>query len=74
MLVLTRKTNEVICIGDKVQVEVLEVRGNKVRIGVRAPRDVLVLRKEVTDKLHDPRPDTPAITRLRDPEPLTTPG
>jgi carbon storage regulator len=47
MLVLTRKTNQSIMIGDDVEVSVLAVAGDKVRIGISAPREVPVYRKEV---------------------------
>jgi carbon storage regulator len=47
MLVLTRKTNQSIMIGDEIEVSVLAVSGDKVRIGIAAPRDVPVFRKEV---------------------------
>jgi len=47
MLVLTRKSNQSIMIGDDVEVSVLSIMGEKVRIGIQAPRDVPVFRKEV---------------------------
>jgi carbon storage regulator len=47
MLVLTRKSNQSIMIGDDVEVSVLAIMGEKVRIGIQAPRDVPVFRKEV---------------------------
>jgi len=47
MLVLTRKENESIMIGDTVEVKVLEVKENQVRIGVVAPREITVHRMEV---------------------------
>lgn len=47
MLVLTRKTNQSIMIGDDIEISVLAVTGDKVRIGISAPRDVPVYRKEV---------------------------
>jgi len=47
MLVLTRKRNESIVIGDDIEVSVLSVSGEKVRIGIDAPRDIPVFRKEV---------------------------
>ena len=47
MLVLTRKSNQSIMIGDDVEVSVLSVMGEKVRIGIQAPRDIPVFRKEV---------------------------
>jgi carbon storage regulator len=47
MLVLTRKSNQSIMIGDDIEVTVLSVMGEKVRIGIQAPRDIPVFRKEV---------------------------
>jgi len=47
MLVLTRKSNQSIMIGDGIEVSVLAIVGEKVRIGIQAPRDVPVFRKEV---------------------------
>lgn len=47
MLVLTRKANQSIMIGDGIEVSVLSVVGEKVRLGIQAPRDVPVFRKEV---------------------------
>jgi carbon storage regulator len=47
MLVLTRKTNQSIMIGDDVEVAVLAVSRDKIRLGITAPRDVPVFRKEV---------------------------
>jgi carbon storage regulator len=47
MLVLTRKTNQSIMIGDDIEVSVLAVSGDKVRVGITAPREVPVFRKEV---------------------------
>ena len=47
MLVLTRKSNQSIMIGDEIEVSVLSVNGEKVRIGIEAPREVPIFRKEV---------------------------
>ena len=47
MLVLTRRLNQSIKIGDEIEITVVEVRGDQVRLGVSAPRDVSVHRKEV---------------------------
>jgi carbon storage regulator len=47
VLVLTRKSNQSIMIGDEVEVSVLAIMGEKVRIGIEAPRSVPVFRKEV---------------------------
>lgn len=57
MLVLTRKVNESIVIADVVVVTVLDVRGDKVRIGIEAPRDVVVHRKEVYDAIQKQNAD-----------------
>jgi carbon storage regulator len=51
MLVLTRKLNQAIVIGDDVEVVVLEVRGEQVRIGIKAPKTVSVHRKEIYDQI-----------------------
>ena len=50
MLILTRRINESLVIGDDVTVTILGVKGNQVRIGVDAPRDVSVHREELTHK------------------------
>ena len=55
MLVLTRKTNQSIMIGDEIEVSVLAVSGDKVRIGISAPRDVPVFRKEVYLSIQEER-------------------
>ena len=47
MLVLTRKSNQSIMIGDEIEVSVLSILGEKVRVGIQAPRDIPVFRKEV---------------------------
>ena len=47
MLVLTRKSNQSIMIGDEIEVSVLSILGEKVRVGIQAPRDIPVYRKEV---------------------------
>ena len=47
MLVLTRKSNQSIMIGDEIEISVLSIMGEKVRIGIQAPRDIPVFRKEV---------------------------
>jgi carbon storage regulator len=59
MLVLTRKTNQSIMIGDDIEVSVLAVSRDKIRLGITAPRDVPVFRKEVyvSIKNEDSNPD-----------------
>ncbi|MZP29474.1 carbon storage regulator CsrA [Heliobacterium undosum] len=53
MLVLTRKSGETLLIGNDVEVVVLEVRGEQVKIGIRAPKDVRILRKEVLEAIEE---------------------
>jgi carbon storage regulator len=53
MLVLTRKVHQSIVIGEGIEVVVLEVRGEQVRLGIRAPKDVTVHRKEVYQQIRD---------------------
>jgi carbon storage regulator len=51
MLVLTRKCSQTIMIGDDIEISVLAVVGDKVRLGIQAPREVPVFRKEVYNEL-----------------------
>lgn len=51
MLVLTRRKNEGIVINDDIRIIVVEVRGDKVRLGIEAPVDVAVHREEIYDKI-----------------------
>jgi carbon storage regulator len=52
MLVLTRKSNQSIMIGDDIEVSVLSVMGEKVRIGIQAPQRIPVFRKEIYLEIH----------------------
>jgi carbon storage regulator len=63
MLVLTRKSNQSIMIGDDVEVSVLSVMGDKVRIGIQAPQDIPVFRTEIYLEIHrDETERAPAST------------
>jgi carbon storage regulator len=57
VLVLTRKSNQSIMIGDDIEVSVLAIMGEKVRIGIDAPRSVPVFRKEVYVEIQQSRDD-----------------
>lgn len=47
MLVLTRKKGETIIIGDDIEITVLDIKGEQVRVGIKAPKDVSILRNEI---------------------------
>lgn len=46
MLLLTRKKNQVICIGDEIEVTIVHIKGNVVKVGIDAPKTIRVIRKE----------------------------
>jgi carbon storage regulator len=53
MLILTRRIGETLMVGDEVTITVLGVKGNQVRLGVNAPRDVAVHREEIYQRIQD---------------------
>jgi carbon storage regulator len=53
MLILTRKVNETIIIGDNIRVSLIEIRGDQVRIGVEAPKNIKVYREEVFSAIQE---------------------
>jgi len=61
MLVLTRKSNQSIMIGDDIEVSVLSVMGDKVRIGIQAPQDIPVFRTEIYLEIHRDDNDHAAV-------------
>lgn len=55
MLILTRRVGETLMVGDEVSVTVLGIKGNQVRIGVNAPKDVAVHREEIYQRIQQER-------------------
>lgn len=53
MLILTRKVDEKLLIGDDIAISVLEIRGNQVKIGIDAPKDVAIYREEIYHKVKE---------------------
>ena len=62
MLVLTRKSNQSNMIGDEIEISVLAIMGEKVRIGIEAPRSVPVFRREVYVEIQEDANDTSLST------------
>jgi carbon storage regulator len=84
MLVLSRAKNESIVINDDITVVVIEIRGDRVRLGIEAPKNVPVHRREVFDAIHrnaasqgeckDDPPPQPQGAKLPDPPPSSPPA
>jgi len=53
MLVLTRKSGEAIQIGDDIAITVVEIKGNQIRLGIKAPLDIPVYRRELYEKIKE---------------------
>ena len=51
MLVLSRKKNEIIMVGDDIKIMIIDIRGDKVRVGIEAPKEVPVHREEVYQEI-----------------------
>jgi len=66
MLILTRRINEVLCIGENVRVTVLGIKGNQVRIGIDAPRDTPVHREEIYQKIQRDKSENDERDNIQD--------
>ena len=68
MLILTRRIEESVIIGDDIKVTVLSINGNQIRLGIQAPREVAVHREEIYRRIkeNEPQPDclAPSIKKL----------
>ena len=70
MLILTRRTGETLKIGDDIAVEILSVKGNQVRLGITAPEEIPVHRKEIYERFwkkrnrHKPTKETRPPSRF----------
>ena len=51
MLVLTKKKNEAICIGANIEITILDIQGEQIKLGIKAPDHIDVFRKEILDKI-----------------------
>lgn len=63
MLVLSRKEGETIRIGEDIEITVVRVSGNRVRVGISAPRDVTVTRPDQKSHVSPPQPSTTSVPR-----------
>ena len=68
MLILTRRVGETIVIGDDVIITVLGIKGNQVRIGINAPKDVSVHREEIYQRIQQEKNTTPATAAVAAPK------
>lgn len=64
MLVLSRKANETIKIGDEIEIRIIEVKGDTIRIGIEAPKNIDILRGELVQSISES--NTEAITLDKD--------
>lgn len=65
MLILTRRVGETLMIGDQVTVTVLGVKGNQVRVGISAPKDVSVHREEIFQRIQRTDVEESLLTEVR---------
>ena len=72
MLVLSRQRDETIKIGDDIEITVVDIRGDKVRLGINAPKSVSVHRKEVYEAIQKEKSEAQAVADSAPPAPAAT--
>lgn len=65
MLILTRRVGETVMIGEEVSVTILGVKGNQVRVGVNAPKNVAVHREEIFERIKSEDPETVELAQAQ---------
>jgi carbon storage regulator len=73
MLVLSRQKDESIMIGDEVEITIVDVRGDKVRLGITAPKNIPVHRREIYDAIQREKAQKDSALHLGDNEPADKP-
>ena len=63
MLALTRKLNEAIIINDNIEIKVLEISGDKVRLGISAPKEMNIYREEIYNQVKESNQDATTVTK-----------
>ena len=66
MLILTRRTNETLMIGDDIEITVLSVKGNQVRIGIKAPNNVAVHREEIYQRIQNEQDGNKRVNKYKE--------
>ena len=66
MLILTRRTNETLMIGDDIKITVLNVKGNQVRIGIDAPNNIAVHREEIYERIQNEQEGNKKVNKYKE--------